>query len=148
MKNFAHIFLIDNGRSRVEEAMQCQLHVHASDDVQSLKITITPNVDNLHPAILRMATNVLLDWIRLTLKNPYKLSRFWTDWSYQNLDSHKIISARNSPPQSPATEQDTIPNKIPIFKPAGIMESEWQKFADAFGCSYVDQVVIEGQVKV
>jgi len=149
MKSVSHIFLIDPERSLVEEAMQCRLQMQSKDDMGSLTIIVTPTVDDLHPSILRMATNVLLEWIEQAMKKPYKLSTFWKDWSHDNLNSHDVSSIESSPLPSPSIKHgDSGSCEMLVPDSAGILESEWQKYANAFGCSYVDRVILEGQVKV
>jgi len=72
---------------------------------------------------------------------PVKLSTFWTDWSRHNLSSYEFNWIGSSPIPDHTIKQE-------FSEPPGILESEWEKYAEAFGNSYVDRVVIEGQVKV
>ena len=135
--------------------MQCQVQARSRDGIWNLLLIITPYSNNYHPAILKLATDVILDWTKQTLKKPlFKLSAFWMDWSRQNLYrpllKHETKQEKFGFVSTPAcnTSSKNMPISNITNPESGILDSEWQKYADAFGCSMVDRVVIEGQVKV
>ena len=88
LKDLSYIFLVDD-KTGVEEAIQCKLIIQGNgqDDWSTLSVALQPVVDNLHPAIYKVATDLFLDWVENSLKKPIKLSTFWKTWSEQNLNS-------------------------------------------------------------
>lgn len=58
MKSLAHIFLGNAERALVAKEMECQILMQSTNDIHSLKIVMTTVLDDPHPAILKVATDV------------------------------------------------------------------------------------------
>lgn len=93
--------------------------------------------------VLEKATRFVISWIRRGLEaEPAKLSTYWQAWNgaaptFDNVPESVIeLEIVDSGSQT----------EVPI--PLGDPEYDWENFAEAFGATEVDRVLIEEQVKV
>ncbi|KAG9242604.1 hypothetical protein BJ878DRAFT_162337 [Calycina marina] len=112
MRVIEHALVMDPDRQLVEDSMQCVILLERNDAFRTLTITVRPAISDLHPAILKLATDVFLEWIKQAIKKPLRLSAFWKSWSDQNL--------RHIVPQPEKVEAAPAMTPAPIIIPAVI----------------------------
>ncbi|KAH8597572.1 hypothetical protein B0O99DRAFT_617723 [Bisporella sp. PMI_857] len=140
LKNISHIILIDNEKDDVEKAVQCKF-IMQGHSINKLSITIIPH-EGLHHAIFSKATDIFLEWMKLAMTKPIKLSRFWEDWAQMNLKP-EAQQQRLAFVQILADQGGHCVELIPSSMP----DQEWDKYVSTFGSSELDRVIIEEQAK-
>jgi hypothetical protein len=153
LKNIAYSIVKDNKYELVGKALNCEFIIHQRAQDSGLRLLAVPLKADDTSATDRGA-GFLQAWARKVLeRGPIEMSSYWLDFCTANsVPQHLVEGIRNGfliyDKEAANGDSSRGKSRAGSSETLACPEHQWEQYAEAFGASDVDRLVMEESAKV